>query len=51
MSALLAAFRMSVRIFALPLMVSYSGSKSPSMSTPMRDFGRSLTCPTLAMTS
>src|SRR5208282_2998624 len=45
-----AAFCRSLRSLALPRIVRYSGSKSPSTSIPTRDFGRSMRCPIDAST-
>ena len=45
-----AAARISVMTFFLSRRTTYSGSKPFSTSTPRRDLGRSLTCPTDAFT-
>jgi hypothetical protein len=50
-AAFLAARFMSERIFAFPLMTSYSRRKPFSTSTPIVDFGRSFTGPPDACTS
>ena len=50
-SAVRAARLMSERTLVLPLMVSYSGRKPRSTSTPILDLGRSFTWPTDAFTS
>ncbi len=45
-----AFFLMSERTLDLPLMVTYCGSNSLSMSTPSLLVGKSFTCPTEAIT-
>ena len=45
-----ADFLISAMIFPLPRMTTYSGSKPCSTSTPIFDFGRSMTWPTDAFT-
>src|SRR2546429_1120439 len=49
-SAALAAFLISARVLAFSLMVTYSGVKPFSTSTPSLRCGRSRTCPTVAFT-
>ncbi len=50
MSADFADFLISAMILPLPRMMTYSGLKPLAMSTPILDFGKSMTWPTDALT-